>query len=616
MKKLIASTGLFFCLSFLLLSQSGVDLIQNVYNRDYQSLNGKWHAILDQYGAGYYHNMTHKPFHKIKDKPWLFYRGLFHNKKAEDKTDRVEYNFDISPTLEVPRDWNSQRDELLYFDGSIWYKTEFDYTKNNKRLFLYFGAANYEANVFMNKKVIGDHIGGYTPFNFEITDKVVEGNNNLIVRVDNRKGKNTVPAIFKDWWNYGGLTRDVKLIALPQTFIKDYYVQLDGNPEKIKVWVQLDGKNYPDNANISISGLGIDQNIALDKNGYGETIITKKGIDLWEPGNPNLYDVVIKAGEDQIKDQIGFRTIEAVGQQIHINGEPVFLKGISMHEEIPTRPSRAYLKEDAEYMLNFVKELNGNYARLAHYPHNEHIVRMADKMGIFLWTEVPVYHGIAYGNEETYQNAQKQLTEMITRDKNRASIIIWSVANETPPKNPDRLPFLKRLIDHAKKMDTERLISAAVHIDFTHNIKNLMRVNDPLTEFVDVISVNTYAGWYGKGLPDVARKKKWEIKYKKPFHVSETGAGALAGFHADSLTRWSEEYQEWYYKEQVNMLSKIPELCGMTPWILFDFTSPNRRHPIYQGLYNRKGLVSDNGQRKKAFYVLQKFYKEYKKEWK
>ncbi len=588
-------------------------LIQNPHARNGESLNGLWNVIIDQYGSGYYHNMTHKPLHEMKDKPWLFYSSLSQDKKAENKTDRVEYDFERSSVLHVPGDWNSQKDKLLYFDGGIWYKKTFNVKQNHQRLFLYFGAANYETNVFLNKQFVGTHTGGFTPFNFEITNKVKPGENALIVRVDNRKGKNTVPAIFKDWWNYGGITRDVLLLEVPQTFIRDYYVQLHGASGKIKVKIQVDGHKIPKVAEIQIKELGLKQNINLNDKGFGEALITQKNISLWEPENPVLYKVELLAGSDKVIDKIGFRTIEVSGQKILLNGKPVFLKGISIHEEIPMRQSRAYLKEDACLLLNYVKELHANYARLAHYPHNEHVMRLADEMGVLLWTEIPVYHGIAYHNSKTYKNAENQLTEMITRDKNRASVIIWSVANETPLHNPDRLPFLRKLIDHAKSLDSQRLISAAVHIDFSNNNKSIMRVNDPLTEFVDIVSVNEYAGWYGTGLPDVCRTKKWEIKYKKPFHVSETGAGALAGFHADSLTRWSEEYQEWYYKEQINMLSQIPELCGMTPWILMDFMSPNRRHPVYQGLFNRKGLISDNGQRKKAFYVLQNFYKNYRK---
>lgn len=602
-----------FCMVINVLASTNPGLIQNAYNRENKSLNGEWHSIIDQYGSGYYHNMSHQPFHEIDEKPWLFYQGLFHDKMPEGKSDLVEYDFDRSPTLLVPGDWNSQRDELRYFDGSIWYKKTFHFLPGGKRHFLYFGAANHEANVFLNGQFVGTHVGGFTPFNFEVTNKLKEGNNSLIVRVDNRKGKETVPAIFKDWWNYGGLTRDVLLVSVPKTFIRDYLVQLNGNSSEIMVKVHIDMTNSQNHVLLEIPELGIHEKIAIDNNGNGQAIIQAKGVKLWEPANPKLYDVILTAGHDRVEDKIGFRTIETKGHQILLNGNPIFLKGISIHEEIPTRKSRAYLKEDALYHLNFVKELNGNYARLAHYPHNEHIVRLADEMGILLWTEIPVYHGIAYHNEATYQNAEDQLSEMINRDKNRASIIIWSVANETPVSNPNRLPFLKRLINHARALDEQRLVSAAVHIDFSVEDVNLKKVNDPLTEFLDVISVNEYIGWYGSGLPNTCRQKKWEIRYEKPFLVSETGAGALAGFHADSLTRWSEEYQEWYYKEQVAMLAKIPELCGMTPWILMDFMSPNRRHPVYQGLFNRKGLISNNGQKKKAFYVLQQFYKDYEK---
>jgi beta-glucuronidase len=223
-----------------------------------------------------------------------------------------------------------------------------------------------------------------------------------------------------------------------------------------------------------------------------------------------------------------------------------------------------------------------------------------------VWSEIPVYWTIEFTNDTVLQKAKKQLNEMITRDHNRASIIIWSVGNETPV-NSDRTKFMSTLVQTARQWDPSRLISAALEV---HNVNGVQTIDDPLGAFTDIVSVNEYLGWYG-GLPSNCRTAKWELKYSKPLFFSETGAEALGGFHGDSLTRWSEEYQEWYYKEQVEMMKRMPEnFSGMSPWILNDFRSPRRNNPVYQEGWNNKGLFDHNGNKKKAFYVLKKYYDE------
>ena len=294
------------------------------------------------------------------------------------------------------------------------------------------------------------------------------------------------------------------------------------------------------------------------------------------------------------------------GSKIFLNGQQIFLRGICIHEEITPPGRRAYSAADALRLLKQVKELNGNMARLVHYPHNENMVRMADSLGILTWCEIPVYWTIDFEKNDVLQNARQQLKDMITRDRNRASVIIWSMGNETPV-NEARNEFMKSLIDMARNMDSTRLISASLQ---SHNDNGVMRVDDPLGRYTDLVSVNEYLGWYG-GLPDDCRKARWEILYNKPFFISETGAEAMGGYHADSLTRWTEEYQEWYYREQVNMMKRMPaNFCGTSPWILNDFRSPRRNNPVYQEGWNTKGLYDRNGNKKKAFYVLKSYYDE------
>ena len=263
-----------------------------------------------------------------------------------------------------------------------------------------------------------------------------------------------------------------------------------------------------------------------------------------------------------------------------MNDEKIFLKGISIHEENPIRGGRAYSLEDAEQLLKWAKELGCNFVRLAHYPHNEHMVRLADKLGILVWEENPVYWTILWENEGTYRNAQNQLTDVINRDKNRASVIIWSMANETP-SGKARNTFLTKLAEHARQLDPTRLISAALEQSNFIGNPSVKIIDDSFADVVDVLSFNQYIGWYD-GLPEKCQTISWKISQNKPVLISEFGAGAKYGLHGDSLTRWSEEYQEYLYKETLKMISKIPQLQGFSPWILVDFRSPRRNLPGIQ----------------------------------
>lgn len=584
-------------------------LIQNIYNRETSTLNGKWNYIVDPYENGFY-NYRYTPFDETAD-PTMS-GGYFTNQKATQPSDRVEYDFDLSDRIKVPGDWNHQKEKLYYYEGTIWYKKSFDHVKQNQgnRVFVHFGAANYQADVYLNGHKLGVHKGGFTPFNYEITDILKELDNFLVVKVDNTRKKDEVPTVNTDWWNFGGLTRDVKIVELPATFISDYFVQLEKNSlQEIRGYVQLNGKDGTgQKVELLIPELKIRKKIVTDEQGRVEFSVSSKRINLWSPENPQLYDVIIKTDTDEILDHIGFRSISTLDQDILLNGKPIFLKGICIHEENPIRGGRAYSIEDSRMLLGWAKELGCNYVRLAHYPHNEHMLRLADEMGIMVWEENPVYWTISWENEQTYATAQQQLGELISRDKNRAAVIIWSMANETPVSE-SRMNFLINLRKFALGLDDTRLISAALEIHGEGEFGLTKKISDPFADFVDVLSFNQYIGWYD-GLPDKCDQINWSIKQNKPVIVSEFGGGALHGFHGDSLSRWTEEYQEYLFKESIEMLQRIPQLRGTSPWILTDFHSPRRVLPGIQDDWNRKGLISESGDKKKAFYIMQDFYNQ------
>jgi beta-glucuronidase len=600
---MLRSFFFFLFYAVVLQSYSQQPLITNLPARHLQSLNGKWQYIVDPYETGFYNYRWLERNENDREAYW-------NSDLPDNKTDRKEHGYSNKYLLNVPGDWNAQHPIFLYYEGTVWYKRSFAalIPQANEKSYLHFGAVNYRADVYLNGKKLGMHKGGFTPFNFEIPAGLLKAKDNfLVVKVDNKRAKDEIPTLNTDWWNYGGITRDVNLVTVPRNFIRDYYVRLKkGSKDELEVWINM--SEHSEVVTLEIPELKIKKTIPAQDD---STAVTIQAPDLqrWSPKSPKRYRVVLSTAADRVEDRIGFRTVEVKGRQILLNGNPVFLRGICIHEEIPQDIRRAYSYRDALQLLGQAKALNANMVRLAHYPHNENMTRVADSLGILVWSEIPVYWTIDFSSDEVLKKAKTQLDEMITRDRNRASIIIWSVGNETPV-NEARTRFMSELVRTAKLADPSRLVSAALEV---HNVNGVQTIDDPLGQFTDLVSVNEYLGWYG-GLPSNCRTAKWEVKYDKPLFFSETGAEALAGYHADSLTRWSEEYQEWYYKEQVAMMKRMPEhFIGLTPWILNDFRSPRRNNPVYQEGWNNKGLYDHKGKKKKAFYVLKAYYDEMEK---
>ncbi len=577
-------------------------LIVNVAGRSTTSLDGRWQTIVDPFENGYY-NYRQQPDPN----------GYFRNQKPANAGERVEYDFDRSPLLAVPGDWNSQREELRLYEGTVWYRTTFTRAlPPGRRLFVHFGAANYQARVWVNGTEVGVHEGGFTPFDFEIGRLVRAGVNDVVVKVDNRRRPDAVPTVNSDWWNYGGLTREVTLVETPGTFVRDYVVQLDPrDPRRVRGWVQLDGPSSGTPVTVRVPGAGLSQTVTPDASGRAAVSLDARRLVRWEPGRPTLYDVEVATASETVRDRIGFRTIAARGTEILLNGRPVFLRGISVHEEAPYEARRAFSREDARALLGWVKDLGGNFVRLAHYPHNEAMLRAADEMGLLVWAEVPVYWTIQWENPATFASASGQLTEMITRDRNRASVVLWSVANETPRDTNraggPRLDFLRRLVERARSLDSTRLVTAALEHRYADS--TTIVIDDPLGRYLDVLGNNEYIGWYD-GPIEKADRVTWRSAYDKPLVMSEWGGDAKQGLHGAADAVWTEEYQARLYERQTAMLARIPFLAGTSPWILKDFRSPRRPLPGVQDYFNRKGLVSDRGERKQAFYVLQRFYRE------
>jgi beta-glucuronidase len=356
---------------------------------------------------------------------------------------------------------------------------------------------------------------------------------------------------------------------------------------------------------VEIPELKANMSTGADKMGWVYFHGKVEGLQRWSPETPKLYKVRITAGQDTIEDLIGFRTIETRGTEILLNGKPIFLHGVSVHGEAPYRTGRANSDKDAEMLLGWAKELGCNFVRLAHYPHDETMLRAADRMGVLVWSENPVYWAIKWEDPKVLAKAEQQLDEEIGTSRNHAAIILWSMANETP-NTEARTRFIETEAAHARELDPTRLITAALLVRAEGHTKI---VDDPLGKALDVIGTNEYVGWYEQ-TPEGADTTDWRIDYQKPLIMSEFGGGAKAGLHGGENERWTEEYQANIYRHQLGMLNRIPQLRGMSPWVLVDFRSPLRNLPGMQDGFNRKGLISDQGEKKAAFFVLQKAYKD------
>ena len=348
-----------------------VPQVANILARHAQSLNGAWNYLVDVQEEGYYD-------YRMRPTKW----GFFRNAKPQKPEDLIEYDFDLAPTMQVPGDWNTQDDRLFFYEGTVWLKRSFDYRpQDGCRALLYFGAVNYDAHVYVNGHHVGHHEGGFTPFNYDVTSQLHAGENTLIVKVDNKRHASAVPTQIFDWWNYGGITRDVLLVSLGETYIENYTLRLASlEGRRLAFSVKLNRPEAGRKVTLRIPELKIEKTVVTDA--AGTATLTMKGKpQLWSPQNPKLYDVEISMGEETLTDRIGFRLIETRGKQLLLNGEPIFLKGISIHEEKPYGGGRANSTADAHTLLSWAKELGCNFVRLAHYPHNEYAVREAERMG-------------------------------------------------------------------------------------------------------------------------------------------------------------------------------------------------------------------------------------------
>ncbi|ADU14239.1 glycoside hydrolase family 2 protein [Asticcacaulis excentricus] len=582
-------------------------LLTGAANREVQDLSGTWTYSKDLYRTG----LTDINGWVAKSRMQRYRDVDVAAEEARGGATFFEFDLDRGPQMAIPGAWNAAEPELRYYNGLIWFQRKFTpKVFDGKRVFLRFEAVNYKANIYLNGKEMGRHEGGFTPFVIEVTHALRAGENRLSVGVDSTHDAQSIPTAITDWDLFGGITRPVKLIYTPETFIDDATLTL--TPERrLKGVAQLNGPRAAGQVvTVSIAGLKTTMSATTDAKGLAVfDLKAPRGLKLWSPDTPALYEVTFSTVDDRLRDRIGFRTVAVKGCQILLNGKPVFLKGVSLHEEeFGSHPARNMTEAASRALLSEIKYgLHGNYVRLSHYPHSEITLRLADEMGLLVWSEIPVYWTVDWENPAVLQKALRMQAETVFRDRNRASVILWSVGNETPVSAP-RTQFHAAMADNARALDPTRLISAALLVE---RKGNEIYLADPLVDKLDVLAVNTYAGWYGDDPLSAVPGLQWNVPADRPLILSEFGADALAGYRDPTAThKFSEDYQAEYYRQTLKMADRMPTLNGMSPWILKDFQSPRREHPIYQDGWNRKGLLSETGVRKEAFDVLATYYQD------
>ncbi|MBU1176718.1 MAG: glycoside hydrolase family 2 [Alphaproteobacteria bacterium] len=550
--------------------------------RTVQPLDGNWGFVLD-------------PFEEGLRQRWFDYDA-----RPLSEWD-MPRDYDFSPdwrAMPVPACWNTVEPELFHYEGAVWYWRDIDIAPpaDGERVILRVGAANYLARAFLNGQLLGMHKGGSTPFFVDLTPALGADRNRLLIEVDSTRRLEQVPMSHFDWFNYGGLYREVSLIMVPATHIVDFGIGLDPATGRVRTDIAL-SKAVSGPAEVAIAG---GPTLTLDVvKGRGQALVDWRP-ELWSPESPRLYDVAVRFGDDRVSDRVGFRAFAREGTRLLLNGAPVYFKGICVHEDDAER-GKATSEADIRRRFADVKALGANAVRLAHYPHHEKVAEIADELGILLWEEIPVYWAIDFANPETYADAANQLSELIRRDRNRASVVIWGVGNENADSNA-RLSFMSRLAELARALDPTRLTAAACLINRTE-----FRVEDRLAEHLDIIGLNEYFGWYEKDFADF--EKLLDNSFPdRPVVISETGADAVAGCHGPDTELFTEERQALLMGMQMDTIGARDYIAGVFPWILYDFRSLRRQTSVQRG-WNRKGLIAeDKSTRKRAFEVLAERY--------
>lgn len=548
---------------------------------------------------------------------------------------------DECTTIPVPSSFSDlfTDKESRDFVGNVWYETSFFLPKEwkNREVNVRFGCATHKATVYINGQEVASHVGGFVPF-FAPVNKVGKfGDENILVVVVNNELSNTtipvgntktlmngkkmvIPAF--DFFNYSGLNRPVKITAVPIEHIDDISIVTDvkGSDGVINFEVKTTGSS-----NVSIQLMNHKKEVIATEKGTKGSIIVKNA-KLWNPGAPYLYimKVIIDGTNleepiDEYSIDVGIRTVKVEKTSFLINGRPFYFKGFGKHEDSEII-GRAYNPSVIKRDFELLKWINANSFRTSHYPYSEEILQMADREGIVIIDEcaavglnVMNFSLVEMGSghvpffekdtiNQTMTVHKSAIEELFRRDKNHPSVCMWSLMNEPDTATEHCPSYFKDIFEYAKTLDPQNrplTFASQVTID-----------KDKCLQFVDVICLNRYYGWYilGGGEIDTAMellKKELDTissMYKdKPIMFTEFGADTMPGVHKLPASMWSEEYQREYLEKTFAVFDKYPSLIGEQMWNFADFQTIDG---IIRVDGNKKGIFTRSRQPKEAAYYL------------
>jgi len=542
--------------------------------------------------------------------------------------------------MAVPASFNDQTatPELRQHSGYFWYERNFivPTALMDQRLSLRFGSATHEAWVFVNGTAVGHHKGGFTPFELPINDAVQAGTNRLTVKISNLLDHSTLPVGNYtetkdangntvshvdenfDFFNYAGLHRNVNLLATPWNRVEDItvtpHIDLATTSADIDVAVKTTAT-----ATVKVTLLDETGTIVATANGADSTLHLDN-IHLWQPLNAYLYQarVEILAGGtvvDSYTEPFGLRTIEIKSGKFLINDEPFYFKGFGKHED--SYVNGRGMNEAVNVLdLNLLKKIGANSFRTSHYPYSEEMMRLCDREGIVVIDEVPAVGlmpdfnfdvSSAFKNTENpfwstvkTQDAHEQaLKEMIGRDKNHASVVIWSIANEPATFLPGAHDYFEPLFKLARSLDTQNRPCTYI------NIMMSTPDRDNCSDLADLLTLNRYYGWYlqtgdlkAAAAAEESELRTWQEKWPdKPIMFTEFGADTVAGVHSAYNEPFSEEYQVNYYDMNAKIFDKIDNFVGEQLWNFADFQT---KFGINRVQGNKKGIFTRSREPKAA----------------
>ncbi len=544
--------------------------------------------------------------------------------------------------IAVPGSWNSQYADLFNYFDLGWYVTNtfVPLAWKGERIYIRVGSACYFAEVYMNGEKVGSHEGGHLPFEFDVTSQVRFGEENTIAicvenlllptRVPSGNVKGTMdassitagyPSTTFDFFPFAGLHRPVILYSVPLSHISDITVitRIDGSDGLVEINVKTNGDIQT--ARISIKDAH--QSVVCDMqslSGVAETTLNIPNAKFWSHSNPHLYDLDIRTETDHYTLKIGIRTIKVDGHQLLLNNKPIQLNGFGRHEDFYASGKGLNLPLlIKDYQL--MRWTGAVSYRTSHYPYSEEEMMLADREGFLIIDETPAVH-LKFENPDNikarYRMAQQQLDELITRDKNHPSVIMWSVANEPMPSDMlARFTYgeVDEDLTQLSKDVLHNLITYAREHDSTRPVTLAAVMGSPLDwlEACDVVCINRYWGWYinggqmDKGLEQIDQELDglWQT-LRKPIMVTEFGADAQPGLHGHPGLMWTEEYQADIIRGYLEIASEKPFVVGMQVWNFADFAAVQSITRV--GGMNMKGVFTRSRQPKLAAHVIREIW--------